>query len=169
MAQKKVNFELIEREPGKGVYALLDEIVEQFHEELADARIALAWRKALRPDSDGRLVLGKCIKVTDLHKEFHEYDFIILLNKEVWEDKEFTDDKKRALLDHELCHAAPAEDPKTGDQKTDERDRLVWRIRKHDIEEFRAIAERHGCYKNDLERFAEALLKSRQAKLALSV
>lgn len=44
---------------------------------------------------------------------------------------------------------------------TDEYGRSVWRTRKHDIEEFHAVIERHGCYKKDLEKFAEALLKNR--------
>lgn len=163
---KAVNFELIA--PHTEPYLLLDEIIKAHHDELMEAGVVLAWRKALKSDVDGRLILGKCIKVSDMHKELVEYDFIILLNKEVWEDPEFTVEKKRALIDHELCHAAPAVDKETDEQKTDSRGRLVWRIRKHDIEEFRGIVERHGCYKNDLERFAEALLKSKQPKLAMA-
>lgn len=31
--------------------------------------------------------------------------------------------------------------------------------RKHDIEEFRDVVARHGCYKKDLDNFAEALLE----------
>lgn len=115
------------------------------------------------------MILGKCIKASDLQRELVAYDFVILLNKEVWESPEFTEEKKRALVDHELCHAAPAEDKDTGEQKTDEKGRPVWRIRKHDIEEFRCIVERHGRYKSDLEAFAEALLKSKQLAMAAKV
>ena len=161
---KAVNFELItdrDSEP----YLLLEEIVEEHHEELLSAKIVLAWRKSLRADVDGHLILGKCVKASDLQRELIDYDFVILLNKEVWDNPEFTVDKKKALIDHELCHAAPAEDAETGEQKVDEKGRFVWRIRKHDIEEFREIVQRHGCYKNDLEKFAEALLASKQGKL----
>ncbi len=160
---KKVNYKLIE---DKSIHSLLEEIVSEYHEELGEAHIALAWQKSIKADKDGRLVLGKCVKATDLQKEFASYDFIILLNQEVWQHESFTIEKKRALIDHELCHAAPAIDAETDEQKEDERGRPVWRIRKHDIEEFREIVQRHGCYKGDLEKFAEALLESKQLKLA---
>jgi len=58
-----------------------------------------------------------------------------------------------------MCHVAQALDRKTCKQRYDERIRPIWRTRGHDIEEFRAVVARHGTYKRDLERFAEALLK----------
>lgn len=136
---------------------------------LQEAKIALAWRKAFKADKDGRLILGKCVKASDLQKEFADYDFVILLNQEVWQDADFTEDKKKALLDHELCHAVPAIDDKTGEQREDARGRLVWRIKKHDIEEFRSVVAHHGCYKADLEAFAEVLMKTKTPSLAFTV
>lgn len=162
MAKKKINFELIEdleSEP----YRILAEM-RRFHEDTKGAAIALAWCKRLKADQDGILVLGKCVKVSDLYREFAAYDFVILLNREVWEDSEFTKEKKRALVDHELCHAAEALDEE-GEPKWDERGRRVFRSRKHEIEEFREIVQRHGCYKRDLELFAEALIKKRKTPL----
>ena len=92
------------------------------------------------------------------------FHFIIVLNKTIWEDPDFTPEKKLALMDHELCHAAPALD-KDLERKYDERNRPLWRMRKHDIEEFTCIVLRHGCYKRDLERFAEAITKKQGAPL----
>jgi len=158
---KKINFELIEE--GTEPYSILADMRE-FHDDIEGAQIALAWNDNLHPDKDLHLVLGKCVKISDLQKEFTAYDFVILLNRDVWEDPEFTIEKKRALVDHELCHAAPQTD-KDGEPRLDERDRPVWRTRKHDIEEFHGIVVRHGCYKRDLEVFAEALLKKRKTPL----
>lgn len=158
---KRINFELIDdfdSEP----YQILA-AVRAFHDDIQEAAIALAWRKALKPDKDGRLILGQCVKTSDLAREFAAYDFIILLNQEVWDDEEFTDDKKQALVDHELCHAAAVVDDDGA--KYDERGRRVFRIRKHDVEEFYGIVVRHGCYKRDLELFAEALTKRRKTPL----
>lgn len=124
----------------------------------------VAWRKALKPDKDGHLVLGKCVKVSDLQKELAAWDFVIVLNREIWCDVLFTREKKLALIDHELCHAALAED-KDGDPRYDERGRRVFRVRKHDIEEFHAVVSRHGTYKRDLEDFAENLLHKHSAPL----
>lgn len=156
---KKVRFELIPET--KSVYVMLRKMLKRYHTELCHAKVALAWRIALKPDKDGHLVLGKCLKQSDLQKEFHKYDFVILLNKEVWNDEKFDKKKKYALIDHELCHAAPQINKK-GKQKKDERGRYVFRSRAHELEEFRCIVERHGCYKRDLELFAESLLKRRR-------
>lgn len=160
---KAVNFELIPVIDLKHIpepYRILQDVRLKYHSDLNDAKIVLAWRKSLKPDRDGHLVLGKCVKVSDLHKELKHFDFVILLNKEVWNDAEFTAEKKRALIDHELCHATRVES-QDGEPKLDERGRPVFRLVKHDIEEFRAVVARHGCYKRDLELFAEALLKKR--------
>ena len=161
MSEKAVNFEeIVDRnsEP----YRILNEM-RRYHHDIDNARIALAWRINLKVDKDGHLILGKCVKVSDLQKEFADYDFIILLNREVWEDGEFTEEKKRALIDHELCHAAVSEDD--DGPRQDDRGRPVFRCRKHDIEEFHAIVQRHGTYKRDLEIFAEALLKKKRQPL----
>lgn len=85
-----------------------------------------------------------------------------VLNKEFWD--QFDDEKRLALMDHELCHAAAALDSEYA-QKYDERGRRVWRVRKHDIEEFRDVVKRHGCYKSDLEEFAKALRDAKKNPL----
>jgi hypothetical protein len=158
MGAKKVNYILIEK--GEEPYQVLAEAMV-FHDDLCGARIAMAWRIRNKADPDGHIVLGKCVKVSDLNKEFADFDFIIVLNKEYW--LEFDDKQKLALVDHELCHAAPKVSDETGEHIHDERGRKVWRIAKHDLEEFLGIVRRHGCWKRDLERFAEAIEKKRKS------
>lgn len=162
---KKVAYELIPRQSdlGRPMYALLDDLVEQHHEDLhrTDARIVLAWHKGLRPDVDGRLVLGKCKKATDLDRELSPFDFVILLNKEWWQDRRTTTAQQKALLDHEISHAALAYD-EHGEPKRDERDRYVYRTRRHDLEEFSDVVARHGIYKRDIEAFARALRRAEE-------
>lgn len=165
--RKAINFELIE--PLEGIkepepYRVMRQIREKYHQDLHEAKIALAWRKKLKHDQDGHLILGRCVKASDLQRELAVWDFVILLNAEIWNDKSFTIDKKRALIDHELCHATPALDG-DGHERRDEKNRPVFRIRKHDIEEFRDVVRRHGCYKRDLEEFAKALLEKKDAPL----
>ena len=36
----------------------------------SEANIALAWRIETPEDKDGHIVLGRCVKITDLQKEF---------------------------------------------------------------------------------------------------
>ena len=163
---KVAPFELIDEnhKPLPEPYKLMAQVRKDWHPDIAEAKIALAWRKGFKADKDGHLTLGKCIKAAELQKEFVDYDFVILLNFEVWNEKEFTKEKKIALLDHELMHADEAVD-KEGEPKVDAKGRRMWRTRKHDVEEFSAVIERHGIWKRDLERFAEAIMKTKQKTL----
>lgn len=163
---KKLSYKLIEpdSEPGLSMYAILEELVFTYHEDLVQARIALAWNLTWKADVDGRVQIGKCKKASDLDRELMKFDFVIVLNREFWQEKLVEDSQRRALLDHELCHGALKMDS-TGEPVEDERERKVYRTKKHDVEEFTEIIERHGCYKRDLEQFAAALRKSKQSKL----
>jgi hypothetical protein len=156
---KRVSYELIGRDTvvGHPMYALLDDLVCDHHaKDLHDARIMLAWCTSWKPDVDGRVTIGKCKKASDLDRELAAFDFVILLSRGFWRDERVTDAQRAALLDHELCHAARKYDDR-GEPVEDERGRPVFRVRKHDIEEFTAIVSRHGCYKADIEEFARAL------------
>lgn len=158
---KPVSYELIARhgEVGEPMYDLLTDLVERHHEELAEARIALAWCTSWRPTVDGRVTLGKCKKASDLDRELSQWDFVILLRKLFWQHDAVTFTQRQALLDHELCHAAVRLDDH-GQPVLDERGRIVYRIRQHDIEEFTAVVERYGCWERDLELFAAALRRA---------
>jgi hypothetical protein len=124
-----------------------------------NVRIALAWATSWKPDVDGRLVLGKCKKASDLDRELAPFDFVILLNRDFWLNPRVTDGQRDALLDHELMHAAIAYD-EHGDPKSR-------RARPHGLPDpqarprgVRDIVARHGCYKADLEDFARAIARA---------
>lgn len=164
---KKVLFELIKSEDvflSGQPYDLLAEIRAENHFDTAEAKVGLAWRKGTKPNADGKLVLGRCVLISGLQRELIDYDYVIVLNKEFWEDPEFDREKKLALLDHELCHAARAVDA-DGEKMRDTKERPVWRTRGHDVEEFEEIVTRHGVWKRDLERFAEAIAKRKKSPL----
>jgi len=162
---KAVPYTLIPRDSdvGRPMYERLHMLIDEHHEELSqlNVRIALAWATAWKADVDGRVVLGKCKKASDLDRELAPYDFVILLNREFWQNPRVTDLQRSALMDHELMHAAIAYDEQ-GDPKHDERGRVVYRIRKHDLEEFCDIPARYGCWKSDIEAFARALARAEQ-------
>jgi hypothetical protein len=157
---RRVGYELIKRDHVEGhpIYSLLDEIVHEHHEDLREARIVLAWNLTWQADADGRVKLAACARASDLARELAPFDFVILLRKSTWKDERFTDEHRRALMDHALCHGARAYD-KSENAAVDERGRPVWRTRKPDIVEFSEVIERHGIYSRDLERIADALRK----------
>lgn len=74
-------------------YELLAEVRAEQHFDCAEARIALAWRKGTKPNVDGHLVLGRCVLLNALQREMVPFDYVIVLNKEVWEDPEFGREK----------------------------------------------------------------------------
>lgn len=156
---KRLTYELIRDEPGsigRQAYEMLRELVRRYRDDLADARIALAWCTSWKPDADGKVTIGKCRKASDLDRELMEFDFIILLSKAFWLDLQVTDEQRRALLDHELMHAA-VKIGENGEPEEDAKGRIVYRVRKHDIEEFTDTIRRHGIYRGDLDSFAAAL------------
>jgi hypothetical protein len=159
---KKLAYTLIpESDPA---YQILGHFVKKFHEDLKDAKIALMFNHSWSPNADGRMTLGTCQIVNSKNKELAEYDIVIAVNELFWTDPETSEEQRTALLDHELCHARLNRDEDTGEPIIDERDRLVYCLRKHDVEEFEAVIKRHGTYKRDLERFATALSLSKQIK-----
>lgn len=169
--QKKLTYKVIEpkSDDGKRAYRMLRELVGTYHGELEEnkARIALAWALSWKPDGDDRTVIGKCKLVGALERELMPYDFVIVLNESFWHDEAVTDKQRLALLDHELSHAAVKLDA-AGDPVEDERGRVVFRIRKHDIEEFSAVVGRHGLYKSDLVAFFDEV-REKQGNLDLGL
>lgn len=156
--RKKVTVKLLERKHAGKIteaYKIMGDLIAKNHAHLKDALIAIAWRFGWSQDADGRLKLGQAKKGSDLDREMHKHDFVILLNHEAWNKGGLSQKQKAAVVDHELCHCEVAID-RNGEPKTDEKGRTVWRVRKHDIEEFRDVVSRHGLYTNELEEFAQA-------------
>lgn len=160
----KPKYRLVEEatKEGEAAYALLAKVRKQWHDHLRDAQIVLAWMIGKKADRDGRLTLGRCLKVGELDRQLCQADLVLVLNQEHW--RTFGDEQRTALLDHELCHADVAIDSDM-EPKVDGHQRQQFRLRKHDLEEFSAVVRRHGIYKRDLEQFVEALRESKQGDL----
>lgn len=160
---KKCNYDLIDRNTDEEPWALLERLVNDHHPSLSEVRFALLWRRELKPDADRKLTLGKSMKVADADKELAGYDWKIILNKEAWGD--FSSEQRAAVMDHEITHCDLAADRKTCEVRRDVRGRLVLRARRHDIEEFSSIIERHGLYTSSLVKFAESMDEKRKIPL----
>jgi len=158
-SRKKVTVSLLKRKHGgktTQAYEIMDKLIEKHHTHLAEAKIAICWRFGWNADADGRLRLGQCKKASDCDRALREYDFVLLLNHEMWNASNFSQAQMKALIDHELCHAQVSIDA-DGEPRTDEQGRTCYRTRKHDVEEFTEVVTRHDLYTSDLERFAAKL------------
>lgn len=164
---KQPAYERIDRKSDfSKAYDLLDHCIDAYRKDLKihECKIALAWRFGWKRNKDSQLILGKCKKVSDLDKQYAGFDFIIILNAEAW--KTLNEKQREALVHHELCHAAISEDM-NGNPKKDARGRQMFRVKKHDIEEFGDIVAVHGCYKRDLEEFVRLAMNAKPPQPAL--
>lgn len=152
-SDKPPKFELVDKRDD--AYALLAELVPNFHAEIADANIALAWMNGVKADRDGHVLWGRAKKVGPLERQFHENDFVICLNKIVWNTLPLI--ARRALIDHELSHCGSETDEKTGE--------VTYVTKRHDVEEFVPIVRRYGLWKEDVKALVNAALKREQAGL----
>lgn len=155
MPDKMEKFAPIARKDDPKLYAMMDELVAAHHSDVAEAKIVLVQEYEVKEDRDGILRWGKAKKVGPLEREFHDHDFIILLNWKVWQ--ELPEIARRALLDHELTHCASAIDDQTGE--------TTYYVRKHDLEEFNEIVSRYGLWREGVERFVNAALKKKEPGL----
>lgn len=123
------------------------DLIPEVHPHLRPAKILYVFTTQKRKKCD-RVILGTASKLSAMMRWLSSgmesiadgFDFIIQFDVNEWKD--LTDAQHKALVDHELCHCA------TGDKG--------WRLRAHDIEEFRAVIERHGLWKSDVQYFAQA-------------
>ncbi len=113
-----------------------------------------------------RMVIGMCVRVDDRNWTLTKNDFIIEIAQDVWEDERTTDAYKRALVHHELCHAAIRLD-KEGQPAFDEKSgRLKTYSKPHEIEEFNVILKTYGDWHEQLRAYLEVFGKELLAKAA---
>lgn len=118
----------------KHLIQMAQELIDEFHPWLKNARIGFMWRKEA-PSSNSRTILGKARKVSDEQKVFLDYDFVIWIAKDKFDQFELA--QRRALVDHELCHCGWSDGE--------------CYIRKHDVEEFNIVIQRHGFWQDGLK------------------
>jgi len=155
----------LKTDEGQELVKLVKETLEYpEHTELKGAKILCAWMLGLKKDRDGHLVLGKAYRPSELERIRDGVDLIVKLNQAAW--RELSERQRLALLDHELSHFATVPGPDGVGEAKDSHGRTRYRIRRHDIEDFRAVVKRHGSYKEDLRSFVDAALAGDQ-QLAL--
>lgn len=147
--------------PAPAARRIGDDLVARHHPDLEGVRIEYVFRdKAAK--SKGREVWGAARKITGLAAylaaglDEHAVDdfvddlFVIELAEDVW--RRLTDAQRRALVDHELCHCTTT---------VDDNGAVSLTTVAHDLEEFVAVVERHGLWREDVEVFAASTAQAR--------
>lgn len=129
-----------------------DILIPDYHPHLTGIKIAFlskvkpATKKKKNPKPPRRgkkVTMAKASKVSAKTNALvgKDYKFLIEFDDAIWQ--ELSDDKKLALVDHELCHCGNDADG-------------CYMIA-HDLEDFRAIMTRHGFWMPDVVLFAETI------------
>lgn len=141
-------------------------IISNHHSHLAGTRIEYVFREKASTKG-GKTVLGTARLVKGLaamlstpgatDSDGNDY-FVIEIAKDTWDL--LPNDKRKALLDHELSHCQVA----LGDAGE-----VKLTIQPHDVEEFAGVLARHGLWQEDLEDFVSALGKKRLQAIAVTL
>ena len=112
---------------------MADEVIEE-HEDLhwirkANARIGYV-SSMIEKQSNGRYVYGECMKVKEIYQLYAPYDFLIVLYEP--NISHLDREQLQILLYHELLHVGISFDG------------TEFKIRPHDVEDFRTVLERYG-------------------------
>ena len=92
--------------------------------------------------------IGKCIKASKELKFFGQFDYLIKFSGDVWD---MLDDKTRyILMYHELLHAYPKQNDKTGE--------VDYKIMDHNVKDFNKIISKFGIdWFNNLKTITESV------------
>ncbi len=151
------------------VESIANELIAKYHQHLIDFSVKIRYVFVDKtPKSKGKETWGTCRKVSGLNAflegvatDGSDPFFVITISEPVWDV--LPDDKRIALVDHELCHAwAEAKQQKDdadddSDLETDNPVKLS--VKTHDLEEFSCIVRRHGLWREEIEDFVDAAMK----------
>ena len=154
--------------------SLMEKVAKEHHKSLTEVEARVGLVVVYQEDENSTKPAiskngAKCaasVKVVNLRDRLTKgYDAEILLDGECWEG--CTNERKIAILDHELEHLVPVFDNKTGKPKLDSLERPKLRTRNDDIQfwGFSKIAARHGKNSQEHRCFME-MLKSHGKILA---
>ena len=129
-------------------------LIDKHHSHLVEARIKFMFRTG-KWELRGRIMYGKAEKVSAKWKFLTEYDFVIVIGRDIWFANK--PETREAILDHELTHCARGEDDKQGNPK--------WYMAPHSVEDFISIIRRHGLWDIGLQNIVKAKEEFEQLSL----
>lgn len=127
------------------------ELIPTYHKHLTTARIRYL-RRSGDWVSGGKTRLGSAVKLSARDRHLVGADFAVIVNDDEWAELEPA--RRRAVVDHELCHLGMNDDG-------------AWCLLRHDVEEFGEVIARHGLWNADVQAFAQAVQDAPAIQLRL--
>jgi hypothetical protein len=138
------------------VVKLTERIIADKRPQLAQSEIVIMFREKAGTKGS-KVVIATARKVSEKDNVIHSWDgkpdidFVIEIGANIW--NELDDEQKEAVLFHELNHCDVQIDDETGIEKNI--------IRGHSIEEFTDVVDHYGFYMDDVQKFAQAIMNSK--------
>ncbi|MEW6171871.1 MAG: putative metallopeptidase [Bacillota bacterium] len=114
-------------------------LIQEYHQHLVLAKIKYLFREGPW-SSQKKETWAKAYKVSDRDKFLHGYDFLVVINDDVWKELDLS--ARIALVDHELAHCGVGENG--------------WCVWPHDVEDFIAVVSRHGAWMETVKQYLKA-------------
>lgn len=127
--------------------------IAEFYPHLKDLNISFLFQEKARKSGD-KIIAGKCSKVGDREFFLHGHDIIIEIAQDIYLGS--SAEINNAVMDHELAHIGIKKDKDGLDAYDSKTGRIKLFIKKHDLQEFTEIYERHGAYHEDIYNFVNA-------------
>lgn len=140
-----------EDSPDQAPYQLLSRVAAEFLNDLVEITVHFAFNSGLKPDSEGREILGMTRLQSDPARQMTGVDAVMILNQNWWVHPQTTDTQRLALIHHLACRIGFRRDDNQ-DLKRDELSRCLLYTRKPNIEEFKEVIEAHGLYVDELRQ-----------------
>lgn len=173
MSAKPVNWGLIEY--GDELYSFTNGLLEKYHGnpeqplvESGDSEkpegskgseepkqkyipnIILMWRYNVKPDQDGYILLANISKSSDQVRELRPHDFIIGINKDVWDMLDAQ--QKTVVIDSQLERIAICLD-KDDNVREDDHGRVIYRLKKQQVIDEQILQRRHGLTLHEVQEY----------------
>ncbi len=145
-------------EAEKGIYELLEKLVEDQRSDLEDVRFIIlmkhgGWK------SKGKIVFGKVKPLSDDMRFTMKKDALVYLNADQW--KAMSDKQRLYVLESTLHSLVPKYD-KHGDMKSGNDGFPALTTTPYDIEGYADVIRRHGPVMEEVRRLAKALTETNQ-------
>ncbi len=131
------------------IYQIVDNLVANYHPDLAEAGIVIAWCIGWPPEKFGTIRKAKGVE-----QQKGGYDLVITVNHKLWNNADFSERQRLFRMDELLSSIELAID-KNGDPKEDKNGRYIYRNRKPEFSGYYNVLRRYGMMTPEMHKLGK--------------
>ncbi len=129
--RKQVQQVVFEMKQSQEIQALIREMVQENNIDTGSAKVC----GLMVTPSINKTTAGRCIRAGKELKFFSDYDYIIQISRDYWDN--LTEQARKILVLHEVMHI---------DIRYTKQGKEVFGMRQHDVEDFAVLLEKYGLH-----------------------